>query len=129
MFNYGNHLRDYTYIDDIVEGVIKVIEKPAMPNKDWSGDSPDSGTSLAPWRIYNIGNNSPVELLDYIGALEESLGFKADKELLPIQPGDVLDTYADLDVFVGEFNYKPSMPVSQGVRNFVDWYKKYYKYD
>ena len=100
-----------------------------MHNKDWNGDNPDPATSLAPWRVYNIGNNSPVELLDYIGALEESLGLKADKELLPLQPGDVPDTYADIDVFVREFNYKPSMPVKRGVKNFVDWYKEYYKCD
>jgi len=100
-----------------------------MPNKDWSGDSPESATSLAPWRVYNIGNNSLVELLDYIGALEDSLGLKADKELLPLQLGDIPDTYADIDTFVREFNYKPSMSVKQGVKNFVDWYKEYYKYD
>lgn len=129
VFNYGNHRRDFTYIDDIVEGIIKVIDEPAMHNKDWNGDNPDPATSLAPWRVYNIGNNSPVELLDYIGALEESLGLKADKELLPLQPGDVPDTYADIDVFVREFNYKPSMPVKRGVKNFVDWYKEYYKCD
>jgi len=129
VFNYGNHRRDFTYIDDIIEGIIKVMDKPAMSNKDWSGNNPDSGTSLAPWRVYNIGNNSPVGLLDYIGALEESLGLKADKELLPLQLGDLPDTYADIDSFVREFNYKPTMSVSQGVKNFVDWYKKYYKYD
>ena len=127
VFNYGKHRRDFTYVDDIVEGVIRVLDKPAVPNPNWSGDNPDSGTSSAPWRVYNIGNNSPVELLDYIGALEEALGIKAAKELLPLQPGDVPDTYADVDDFVKEFSYKPSMSVNQGVNNFIEWYKKYHK--
>ena len=127
VFNYGKHRRDFTYVDDIVEGVIRVLDKPAAPNPNWSGDNPDSGTSLAPWRVYNIGNNSPVELLDYIGAIEEALGIKAEKELLPLQPGDVTDTYADVDDLVKEFNYKPSMSVNQGVSNFIEWYKKYHK--
>ena len=127
VFNYGKHRRDFTYVDDIVEGVIRVLDKPAAPNPNWSGDNPDSGTSSAPWRVYNIGNNSPVELLDYIGAIEEALGIKAAKELLPLQPGDVPDTYADVDDLVKEFNYKPSMSVKQGVSNFIEWYKKYHK--
>ena len=127
VFNYGKHRRDFTYVDDIVEGVIRVLDKPAVPNPNWSGDNPDSGTSSAPWRVYNIGNNSPVELLDYIGALEEALGIKAAKELLPLQPGDVPDTYADVDDLVKEFSYKPSMSVNQGVNNFIEWYKKYHK--
>ena len=127
VFNYGKHRRDFTYVDDIVEGVIRVLDKPAVPNPNWSGDNPDSGTSSAPWRVYNIGNNSPVELLDYIGALEEALGIKAVKELLPLQPGDVPDTYADVEDLVKEFSYKPSMTVKQGVNNFIEWYKKYHK--
>jgi len=127
VFNYGKHRRDFTYVDDIVECVIRVLDKPAAPNPNWSGDNPDSGTSTAPWRVYNIGNNSPVELLDYIGAIEEALGIKAAKELLPLQPGDVPDTYADVDDLVKEFNYKPSMSVNQGVSNFIEWYKKYHK--
>ena len=127
VFNYGKHRRDFTYVDDIVEGVIRVLDRPAAPNPNWSGDNPDSGTSSAPWRVYNIGNNSPVELLDYIGAIEEALGTKAAKELLPLQPGDVPDTYADVDDLVKEFNYKPSMSVNQGVSNFIEWYKKYHK--
>tara|TARA_B100001769_G_C22111698_1_gene601557 strand:- start:1849 stop:2856 length:1008 start_codon:yes stop_codon:yes gene_type:complete len=125
VFNYGNHRRDFTYIDDIVEGVIRVLDKPAQSNPDWSGDNPDSGTSFAPWRVYNIGNNSPVELMDYIKAIESALGVEAIKELLPLQPGDVPDTYADVDDLVREFDYKPSMSVTQGVKNFVDWYKEY----
>ena len=127
VFNYGKHRRDFTYIDDIVEGVIRVLDRPAPPNPDWDGANPDSGTSQAPWRVYNIGNNSPVELMDYIGALEESLGIEADKEMLPLQDGDVPDTYANVDDLVKEFGYKPDMSVKQGVTNFVKWYKDFYK--
>ena len=127
VFNYGKHRRDFTYIDDIVEGVIRVLDRPATSNPDWDGANPDSGTSQAPWRVYNIGNNSPVELMDYIGALEESLGIEADKEMLPLQDGDVPDTYANVDDLVKEFGYKPDMSVKQGVTNFVKWYKDFYK--
>ena len=127
VYNYGNHRRDFTYIDDIVEGVTRVLDRPATPNLEWSGHSPDSGTSQSPWRVYNIGNNSPVELLDYIGAVEDALGIKANKELLPLQPGDVPDTYANVDDLVRDLNYKPSMNMKQGVKNFVDWYKEYNK--
>ena len=127
VFNYGKHRRDFTYIDDIVEGVIRVLDRPAPSNPDWDGANPDSGTSKAPWRVYNIGNNSPVELMDYIGALEESLGIEADKEMLPLQDGDVPDTYANVEDLVKEFGYKPDMSVKQGVANFVDWYKDFYK--
>ena len=127
VFNYGKHRRDFTYIDDIVEGVIRVIDNPAQPNPNWSGDNPDSGTSKAPWRLYNIGNNSPVELMDYIAAIEAALGTEAEKELLPLQPGDVPDTFADVDDLVKDFGYKPSMTVQEGVKNFVQWYKDYYK--
>jgi len=127
VFNYGKHRRDFTYIDDIVEGVIRVIDNPAQPNPNWSGDNPDSGTSKAPWRVYNIGNNSPVELMDYITAIEAALGVDAEKELLPLQPGDVPDTFADVDDLVKDFGYKPSKTVQEGVKNFVEWYKDYYK--
>ena len=126
VFNYGKHTRDFTYIDDIVEGVIRTLDKPAQPNPNWSGDNPDPGSSMAPWRVYNIGNNSPIKLMDYIEALEAVIGIKANKELLPLQPGDVPDTYADVDDFVEEFDYKPSMKVEIGVKNFVSWYKNYY---
>jgi UDP-glucuronate 4-epimerase len=126
VFNYGNHRRDFTYIDDIVEGVIRVLDNPATSNPDWSGDDSDPGTSASPWRVYNIGNNNPVELMDYIEALENSLGMKAEKELLPLQPGDVPDTYADVDDLVKNFSYKPQMNINQGVDNFVKWYKGYY---
>ena len=125
VFNYGKHSRDFTYVDDIVEGVVRVLDRPAKANLHWNGDNPDPGTSLAPWRVYNIGNNNPVELMDYIGALENSLGIKAEKELLPLQLGDVPDTYADVDDLVEEFGYKPLMNVKQGVENFVRWYKEY----
>jgi len=127
VFNYGKHRRDFTYIDDIVEGVMRVLDKPAEANPDWSANNPDSGTSQAPWRIYNIGNNSPVELMDYIDALETSLGKKAEKELLPLQPGDVPDTFADVDDLVKNFSYKPNTSIGDGVANFIKWYKGYYK--
>ncbi len=127
IYNYGKHRRDFTYIDDIVEGVIRVLDKPAQPNPAWDGNHPDPATSLAPWKIYNIGSNNPVELLDYISALETAMGIEADKELLPLQPGDVPDTYADVDDLVRDFDYKPSMPMEQGVNNFAKWYKDYHK--
>ncbi len=126
VFNYGKHRRDFTYIDDIVEGVIRVLDRPAPPNPDWDSTKPDPGSSKAPWRVYNIGNNCPVELLDYIGAIEKALGKKADMEMLPLQPGDVPDTYADLDDLVEQFHYKPATPVEQGVANFVSWYRNYF---
>lgn len=127
IYNYGKHRRDFTYIDDIVEGIVRILDRPAPGNPEWSGDNPDSATSKAPWRVYNIGNNNPVELLDYIDALEESLGIEVKKELLPLQPGDVPDTYADVDDLVKEFGYKPSMSVKEGVKNFAEWYKEYHK--
>ncbi len=125
VFNYGKHRRDFTYIDDIVEGVVRVLDKPAQSNLNWDGDNPDPASSSAPWKVYNIGNNNPVELMDYIEALENSLNIKAKKELLPLQPGDVPDTYADVDDLVKEFGYKPSMNVNQGIENFVKWYMEY----
>lgn len=123
VFNYGKHRRDFTYIDDIVEGVIRVLDRPAPPNPTWNGAQPDPGSSNAPWRIYNIGNNSPVELMDYIVALETALGRKAEMDMLPLQPGDVPDTYADVTDLVEQFDYKPTTPVEQGVANFVAWYR------
>ncbi|AWB35010.1 NAD-dependent epimerase [Orrella marina] len=127
VFNYGKHRRDFTYVDDIVEGVIRVLDRPAPVNPDWNGDQPDPGTSKAPWRVYNIGNNSPVELLDYIAAIEKALGKKAQMELLPLQAGDVPDTYADVSDLVQQFDYKPSTPVEKGIANFVAWYRDYFK--
>ncbi|CAM8654902.1 WcaG Nucleoside-diphosphate-sugar epimerases [Oxalobacteraceae bacterium] len=126
VFNYGKHRRDFTYIDDIVEGVIHVLDKPAQSNPSWSGAEPDPGTSMAPWRVYNIGNNSPVELLAYIAAIEKALGKKADIDMLPLQPGDVPDTYADVSDLVEQFHYKPATPVDQGIANFVAWYRNYF---
>jgi len=127
VFNYGNHKRDFTYIDDIVQGIIKVLDKPAESDINWDSKKPDPSSSSAPYKVYNIGNNNPVELMDYIEALESSLGKKAEKKLLPLQPGDVPDTCADIDDLVDQFNYKPSTSVKQGVENFIKWYKDYYK--
>ncbi len=127
VFNYGNHRRDFTYIDDIVEGIIRVLDRPAPPNPDWSGGAPDSATSSAPYRLYNIGNNSPVELMRYIEVLEDCLGKKAQKNLLPLQPGDVPDTYADVSDLIRDTGYKPGTPVEEGVARFVAWYREYYK--
>ena len=127
VFNYGKHRRDFTYIDDIVEGIVRVLNKPAISIKLWDSSKPHPGSSYAPWKVYNIGNNSPVELLDYITAIDEALGIKADMDLLPLQPGDVPDTYANVDNLVSEFGYKPSMPVKTGVANFINWYRDHYK--
>ena len=127
VFNHGKHTRDFTYIDDIVEGVIKSIDIPASINTDWNSDLPDPASSKAPWRVYNIGNNKPVQLMDYINALEKALGKKAKINFLPLQPGDVPDTYANVDNLNKKFNYKPSTSVNEGVSNFVKWYKNYYK--
>jgi len=126
VFNYGKHRRDFTYIDDIVEGVIRVLDRPAFSNNNWDGNNPDPASSKAPWRLYNIGNNKPVELMDYISAIEESLNKKAELNLLPLQPGDVPDTYADIKDLITEFDYKPNTSVKQGVKNFIDWYLNYY---
>lgn len=125
VFNYGKHRRDFTYIDDIVEGVIRVLDQPAQANPSWSGAEPDSGTSMAPWRVYNIGNNNPIELMDYIAALEKALGKHADIEMLPLQPGDVPDTYADVADLVQQFSYRPATSIDQGIANFVNWYRGY----
>lgn len=127
VYNHGNHRRDFTYIDDIVEGVIRILDRPAPPNPEWSSDNPDPGTSNAPWRVYNIGNNHPVNLMDYIGALERALGKEADKEFLPIQPGDVQDTWANVDDLVEQFDYQPNTSVEQGISNFAGWFMDYYK--
>jgi len=126
VFNYGNHRRDFTYIDDIVEGVIRILDRPAPANPDWSSEKPDSATSSAPWRVYNIGNNNPVNLMDYISALEEALGKEAKKEFLPIQPGDVPDTYADVTDLVKEFDYNPNPSLKDGIANFAKWFTAYY---
>jgi UDP-glucuronate 4-epimerase len=128
LFNHGKHTRDFTYIDDIVEGVIRVVDHPATPNKQWNSDQPDPATSKAPWKIYNIGNNKPVDLLDYVHALETNLGKKANIHFLPLQPGDVPDTCADVKNLNEKFDYKPSTSIDDGISNFVKWYKNYYKF-
>ena len=127
VFNYGHHRRDFTYIDDLVEGVMRVIDAVARPNPAWSGDSPDPGTSRAPYRLYNIGNNHPVNLLRFIEVLEGCLGRVAEKKLLPMQPGDVPDTYADVQDLVDDVAYRPATPVEVGVERFVNWYRDYYQ--
>ena len=127
VFNHGKHTRDFTYIDDIVEGVIKTLDNVAIENPDWSGEKPDPATSKAPWCIYNIGNNKPVDLMDYIYALEKSLGKKAKINFLPLQLGDVPDTYANVNELKIKFKYKPSTSVIDGINNFVKWYKEYFK--
>jgi len=127
VFNYGHHKRDFTYIDDIVEGVIRTLDKVAEPDPQWHGDEPEPSTSQAPYRLYNIGSNSPVDLLRYIEILEDCLGKKAEKNMLSLQPGDVPDTYANVDALVDDVGYKPSTPIEQGIANFVEWYRDYYK--
>ena len=127
VFNQGNMIRDFTYIDDIVEGVIRVMDRPAQPNPSWSGDTPDSATSYAPYRIYNIGNNRPVELMTYIQVLEDCLGKKAQIEFLPMQDGDIAATYADVDNLEADLGFRPRTTVETGITHFVTWYKDYYK--
>ena len=127
VFNYGRHRRDFTYIDDIVEGVMRVLDRVPTGHADWSGEAPDAATSLAPYRLYNIGNNSPVELMEYIRLLEESLGRKAEMRLLPLQPGDVPDTFADVTDLARDTGYHPDTPVAVGVARFVDWYRGFYQ--
>jgi len=129
VFNYGNHRRDFTYIDDIVEGVIRTLDHVATPNEGWDSGNPDPGTSLSPYRIYNIGNSSPVELNHYIAVIEECVGKKAIKNLLPLQPGDVPDTYADVQALTDDTGYKPDTPVEVGVKRFIDWFVDYYDID
>jgi len=129
VFNYGKHRRDFTYIDDIVEGVVRTMDHTATPNENWDPENPDPGTSLAPYRLYNIGNQQPVELMDYIAAIEERLGKKAEMNLLPLQPGDVPDTWADTEDLAADVGYQPSTPIEVGVNKFVDWYLEFYKVD
>jgi UDP-glucuronate 4-epimerase len=126
VFNHGKMKRDFTYIDDIVEGVKRVIETVPHGNPDWSGEAPDPGTSYAKYKIYNIGNNQPVELMDYIGAIETALGKTAEKEFLDLQPGDVPATYADVTDLVNDVGFKPQTKVTDGVAKFVQWYRDYY---
>lgn len=127
VFNYGNHRRDFTYIDDIAEGVVRALDRVATGDSSWDSDNPDPGTSRAPYRLYNIGNNQPVELIRYIECLEHCLGRKAQKNLLPLQPGDVPDTFADIEDLVRDVDYRPATPVEVGIERFVTWYLSYYK--
>ena len=126
VFNHGNMLRDFTYIDDIVEGVVRVIDNPASADASWSGHDPDPGSSSAPFKIYNIGNNNPVKLLDFIDAIEKALGIPVHKEFLPLQPGDVPATFADVSDLAEDLGYKPATPVQVGIDNFVRWYRTFF---
>ena len=126
VFNHGKMQRDFTYIDDIIEGVVRVMGRLAKPNSEWRGDHPDPGTSYAPYKVYNIGNNNPVELLEFIEVIETALGRKAHKEFLDIQPGDVPATYADVDDLIADVGFKPATPIAEGIGKFVDWYRQYY---
>ena len=127
VFNYGNHRRDFTYVDDIAQGVVRAADRVATANPAWNSDAPDPGTSKDPYRLYNIGNNQPVELMRYIECIERCLGRKAEKNLLPLQLGDVPDTFADIDDLVRDVGYRPATPVEVGVERFVRWYVDYYK--
>ena len=126
VFNHGKMKRDFTYIDDIIEGVVRVMQKIPDPNPAWNGDAPDPGTSYAKYKIYNIGNNQPVELMDFIGAIESALGKTARKNFMDLQPGDVPATYADVDDLIRDVGFKPGTPISEGIANFVKWYEGYY---
>ena len=126
VFNHGKMQRDFTYIDDIIEGVVRVMSRLPEPNPTWRGDDPDPGTSYAPYKLYNIGNNNPVELLEFIEEIENALGCKADKEFLDLQPGDVVATYADVDDLMLDAGFKPATSIATGIRRFIDWYKDYY---
>lgn len=126
LFNHGRMRRDFTYIDDIVEGVVRTLDRVPQGDPNWNGDSPDPGTSRAPYRVYNIGNNQPVELMEFVGAIEEALGKQAEKRLMPIQPGDVPATWADVDDLIRDTGFRPATPIREGVRRFVEWYRGYY---
>ena len=126
VFNHGKMQRDFTYIDDIIEGVVRVMARLPEPNPDWRGDDPDPGTSYAPYKVYNIGNNNPVELLEFIEEIEKALGREAQKEFLDLQPGDVPATYADVDDLMQDVGFKPETSIATGIRRFIDWYQDYY---
>lgn len=127
VFNHGQHSRDFTYIDDIVEGVIRTLDRVATADTLWSGDNPDPATSLAPYRLYNIGNNKPVTLMHFIHCIEEALGIEAEKNFLPLQPGDVPATFANIDALVQDIGFSPTTPIEEGVRRFVAWYRDFYR--
>ena len=126
VFNHGKMVRDFTYIDDIVEGVVRVIRNPPKGNPDWTGAKPDPTSSKSPYKIYNIGNNDPVKLMDFVYAIEEELGKEAEKNMMPLQPGDVPATYADVQDLVNNMGYQPATPLKQGIKAFLDWYRAYY---
>ncbi len=126
VFNHGKMQRDFTYIDDIIEGVVRVMGRLPEPNPAWRGDAPDPGTSYAPYKIYNIGNNNPVELLEFIKVIEDALGRKANKELVDLQPGDVPATYANVDDLIRDVGFKPETPIATGIQRFIEWYEDYY---
>ena len=126
VYNHGKMRRDFTYIDDIVEGLVRVADRTAEPSREWSGDQPDPGTSKAPYKVYNIGNNQPVELLEFVATIERCLGRTAEKNLMPMQPGDVPATFADVDDLVRDVGFKPNTPLEVGIQRFVDWYRDYY---
>ena len=127
LFNHGNMRRDFTYVDDVVESVVRLVDRAPSANPKWSGETPDPGSSSAPWRVYNIGNNNPVELLEVVRLLEETIGKKAKRELLPMQPGDVPATYADVDDLMREVDFKPATPIAEGIARFIDWYRSYHR--
>jgi UDP-glucuronate 4-epimerase len=126
VFNHGKMQRDFTYIDDIIEGVVRVMGRLPEANPEWRGDAPDPGTSAAPYKVYNIGNNNPVELIKFIEVIENALGKKAKKEFMDLQPGDVVATYADVDDLMADVGFKPETPIEVGIERFVEWYKNYY---
>jgi UDP-glucuronate 4-epimerase len=127
LFNHGNMRRDFTYVDDVAESVVRLVERAPAGDPKWSGDKPDPGSSAAPWRVYNIGNNNPVELLEVVRLLEEAIGKKAKRELLPMQPGDVPATYADVDDLMREVDFKPATPIADGIARFIEWYRAYHR--
>jgi UDP-glucuronate 4-epimerase len=129
VFNHGRMQRDFTYIDDIIEGVVRVMGRFPEPNPNWSSDHPDPGTSYTGYKIYNIGNNHPVELMEFISVIEKALNKKAKKEFLDLQPGDVPATYADVDDLIKDVGFKPGTPIETGIERFVEWFKEYYGYD
>nr|P39858.1 RecName: Full=Protein CapI [Staphylococcus aureus]AAA64648.1 type 1 capsule synthesis gene [Staphylococcus aureus] len=127
VYNHGNMMRDFTYVDDIVEAISRLVKKPASPNKEWSGADPDPGSSYAPYKVYNIGNNSPVRLMEFVEAIENKLGKEARKNYMDLQPGDVPETYANVDDLFRDIDFKPETTIQDGVNKFVDWYLEYYK--
>ena len=129
VFNHGKMQRDFTYIDDIIEGVVRVMGRLPEANPKWSGDAPDPGTSAAPYKVYNIGNNNPVELIKFIEVIEDALGKKANMEFMDLQPGDVVATYADVNDLIEDVGFKPETPIETGIENFIEWYKDFYRYD